>query len=194
MSCGAGPSFEYLLWLCSSFRPPNGGTGVSDGHGDQRDADSTDGKSTDAVPTEHKRRKVIVPNGVLTGFAIPALVAPLVDHTYVTSSHGHGWLCHGRAVGGHQICSGEGNTAQADCLSQPNSEAGVSYGKAGVCHQMANRILFPSGQTVSGARGYLLSIFFYGVYGIDLATLRHYSPVGFPWPELSFCQNNHAHT
>ena len=134
-----------------------------------------------------------MPSGALTGFAIPALVAPFWDHTYVTSSHGHAWRCNGRSVGGGQICSGQGNTALAHCLAQPNADAGVSYGKAGVCHQMANRILFPSGQMVSGASGYRLSIFIYGVYGLDLATLQHYSPVGLPWPELNFCQGNHAH-
>jgi hypothetical protein len=102
---------------------------------------------------------------------LPALAAPFWDHIYVTSSHGHVWPCRGRSLGGLQICAGVGNTDQADCLSQPNSEAGVSFGKTGVCHQMANRILLPSGLTVSSSHGYRLSTFAYGVYGLDLATL-----------------------
>lgn len=134
-----------------------------------------------------------MPNGTLTGFAIPALIAPFWDHTYVTSSHGHVWPCWGRAAGGTQICSGSGNTYEADCLSQPNSEAGILYAKTGVCHQTANRILLPAGQMVSGASGYRLSIFVYGVYGRDLATLGNFSPSSFPWPELQFCRANHVH-
>lgn len=134
-----------------------------------------------------------MPSGTLTAFGMPAMIAPFWDHTYVTSSAGHVWPCWGRSAGGSQICSGVGNTDQAACLAQPNFDAGINYGKTGVCHQMANRILFPARQMVSAAKGYRASIFVFGVYGLDLGTLQHYSPVHKPWQELLFCQTNHTH-
>jgi hypothetical protein len=94
-----------------------------------------------------------MPMGSVSGYALKIPLVP-AEHTYVESSHGHVWPCFGRSAGGRQVCAGAGNTAQADCLSQPNSEAGIVYGGTGVCHQAANRILLPSGQTVSGASGY----------------------------------------
>jgi hypothetical protein len=87
------------------------------------------------------------------------------DHTYVTSSDGYVWPCWGRSSGGRRISSGNGSSAQANCLSQTHSHAGIIYGVTGVCHQTANRILWPSRTTVSGALGYEASTFFYGVYG-----------------------------
>ena len=85
-----------------------------------------------------------MPLGMLTGFAIRVVALPIWDHTYVTSSHGHAWGCFGRSAGGTQIGSAVGNFDQADCLSQPNAQAGIGYGSIGVCHQAANRILFPA--------------------------------------------------
>jgi hypothetical protein len=134
-----------------------------------------------------------MPSGTLTGYAIKISALPWWDHTYVTSSQGHAWGCWGRSAGGTQICSGVGNTDQADCLSQPNSQAGISYGTTGVCHQTANRILFNAGQMVSGARGYRASVFIWGVYGKDPASGQHYSPPTSPWPELHHCSTNHTH-
>jgi hypothetical protein len=73
------------------------------------------------------------------------------------------------------ICSGIGDSSIADCLSQPNSHAGIRYLITGVCHQTANRILHPAGFTVAGTQGYLVSHLAYGTYGLGR------------WPELSRC-------
>jgi hypothetical protein len=131
--------------------------------------------------------------GTLTGYAISIAALPMWDHTYVTSSHGHVWGCWGRSRGGTVFCSGGGNIDKANCLSQPASQAGISYGNTGVCHQTANRILLEAGQMVSGARGYRASVFMWGVYSKEPSTGRHYSPPSFPWPELSVCNATHVH-
>ena len=100
----------------------------------------------------------------LNGFAI--VISWLgADHTYVTSSDGYVWPCWGRSSGGRMISSGNGSSAQANCLSQTDSHAGIIYGVTGVCHQTANRILWPSRTTVSRASGYWASTLLYGVYG-----------------------------
>lgn len=133
-----------------------------------------------------------MPNGRLSGYAIK-IAGLRADHTYVTSSDGHVWPCWGRFAGGNLICDGKGNTDQADCLSQPNSQAGIVYGVTGVCHQTANRILLPAGEYVSAASGYRASVFAWGVFGRDIISRRHYSPAHNPWPELSACLANHLH-
>ena len=115
------------------------------------------------------------------------------DHTYVISSAGHSWGCFGRSAGGTALSSGPGNYATADCLSNPNAESGLVFASSGVCHQAANRILFPAGLTVSAARGARFSIFMYGVYGVDLVTHSEYSPTLNPWPELVTCNALHSH-
>jgi len=100
----------------------------------------------------------------LNGFAI--VISWLgADHTYVTSSDGYVWPCWGRSSGGRMISSGNGSSAQANCLSQTDSHAGIIYGVTGVCHQTANRILWPSRTTVSSSSGYWVSTLLYGVYG-----------------------------
>lgn len=101
---------------------------------------------------------------VLNGWALNSWYG--IDHTYVTSSDGHIWKCWGRSSGGNLICSGEGNSRQADCISQNKSHAGLIYGITGVCHQTANRILFPAGCIVSSAKNYWITSFIYGTYGI----------------------------
>src|SRR5690242_17238200 len=95
----------------------------------------------------------------LEGYAIRAIALPYGDHTYVRSALGHAWGCWGRSSGGSLICSGTGDWQIADCLSQPNSEAGIRYTRTGVCHQTANRILWPAKIIVSGARGFRASSF-----------------------------------
>lgn len=87
------------------------------------------------------------------------------DHTYVTSSDGYAWPCWGRQSGGRMICSGTGSSNQANCISQTDSYAGIIYGVTGVCHQTANRILYPARVVVSNASGYWASIILYGTYG-----------------------------
>jgi len=117
-----------------------------------------------------------VPLATLEAWAVPLQAAPTFDHTYVTSSCGLRWRCWGRDNGGKLLNGRSGNSIVADCLSQPNSEAGIDYGITGVCHQTANRILYPAGQiTVAGSGGFPLSVFVYGVYGIG------------GWPQLQTC-------
>ena len=50
----------------------------------------------------------------------------------------------------------------------------------GVCHQIANRILYPAGILVDQARGYNRSFRFYDDYGADLG-------LGAYWPQLARC-------
>ncbi|MGB9928515.1 MAG: hypothetical protein ACPK85_08935 [Methanosarcina sp.] len=93
------------------------------------------------------------------------------DHTYVTSDKpSHAWPCWGRESGGKEICRGYGKFQVANCISQAlplmkPGTAGIIYGVTGVCHQTANRILYPAGVTVSKAGGYWLSTVVYGIYG-----------------------------
>lgn len=116
---------------------------------------------------------------VLDGFAIPAAVlGQLWDHTYVGSSCGLLWGCFGRSSGGTSLCSAAGNSIMADCLSQVGSRAGIRYGRTGVCHQASNRILYatrPQPATVSLCRGYQISFYAYGDYGLRA------------WPERLRC-------
>jgi hypothetical protein len=51
------------------------------------------------------------------------------------------------------------------CAEHLNSPAGIVYGRSGVCHQAANRILHPAGLTVAGSGGYATSVFVFGAYG-----------------------------
>jgi len=91
---------------------------------------------------------------------------PGADHTYVTSDNPHFvWSCFGEPSGGTLICQGFGDSSIANCLSRPNSEAGIKYGITGVCHQAANRILYPGEVVVSFAQGYWASFYLYGTYG-----------------------------
>jgi hypothetical protein len=133
-----------------------------------------------------------MPTGTLMGYAL-MIIGNVADHTYVVSSHGQIWPCHGRSTGGTLICRGTGNTAEAACLSQTNGQAGIVYGITGVCHQTANRILLPSGQTVSRAHGYRGSCYMWGTYGLEITTGRCYSPPSNPWPELQTCRTTHTH-
>jgi hypothetical protein len=132
-----------------------------------------------------------MPVGTLAGMAVPTLVG-LLDHTYVVSDQGHRWRCWGRDFGGGMICSAHGNVLEADCLSQVDSEAGIVYGKTGVCHQSANRILYPARLVVTSARGAGLSMFAWGFYGLS-STGDHYDPLDNPWPELVRCRATHQH-
>ena len=129
--------------------------------------------------------------GLLAGYALP-MPGQLTEHTYAVSGHNHTWPCRGRSQGGRRVCSGMGNTSEADCLAQPNSQAGIAYLTTGVCHQIANRILYPAGVMVSSALGARASFRWWGIYGLERGTLRHYSPSSLPWPELLSCRG-HSH-
>ena len=122
--------------------------------------------------------------GIITGYAIKMRGMP-ADHTYVRSDAGHVWPCWGRSANGRPICDGLAELDDADCLSRVNSDAGIRYGWTGVCHQTANRILYPSGATVDEAAGYLGSVFAWGTYG--RRGMRFYSPPSRPWPRLVKC-------
>ncbi|MDQ7789978.1 MAG: hypothetical protein RDU41_07995 [Clostridia bacterium] len=98
-------------------------------------------------------------------YAWASYMNPLMEHAYVTSSAGHRWPCFGGTDRGRPIGSGLGHPEVAQCLSLPDSEAGINYGLTGVCHQAANRILWPAKVLVSQARSYNLSVMIYGAYG-----------------------------
>jgi|SRR5579864_7170236 len=118
-----------------------------------------------------------VPSAVLAGWAMPALNMRIWDHTYVTSSCGLKWGCWGRDGGASPppLDAANGSSIVADCLSQPNSQAGIVYWFTGVCHQTANRILHPAKITTFGCRGFDVSVFTWGTYGIGR------------WPEKARC-------
>jgi hypothetical protein len=106
--------------------------------------------------------------GTLVAMHYPTVLAlGAADHTYVMcSTGGKAWACWGNKTGGSFLRSGSGSTNQADAIAEPNEHAGVTcYLINGVCHQAANRILFPAGIFVTGARGYGLSSVIYGTYG-----------------------------
>lgn len=89
-----------------------------------------------------------------------------------------------------------GDLALAQCLVQANADSQHSrpargtifvYGRDGVCHQLANQVLYATGivgvqpMTVRGARGYAASIFLYGTYGRQhLAWVNKISACGAP--------------
>lgn len=100
------------------------------------------------------------------------------------------WFCwgdfHQRGSSAHLpdgwLGSGAGDIAWARCLCEPNAPSDTNestygtiehYGIDGVCHQLANQVLWATGLggakplTVSKARGYGLSTFFYGTYGLQ---------------------------
>jgi hypothetical protein len=116
-----------------------------------------------------------VSSATLEAWAVPLVAPSVFDHTYVVSSCGLRWGCHGRSAGGALLRSRIGNSAIADCLAGPNGEAGIRYLRTGVCHQIANRILHPAGITVAGCGGYAISVSLWGQTGPR------------PWPELQAC-------
>jgi hypothetical protein len=116
-----------------------------------------------------------VSSATLEAWTIPVVGTAGPDHTYAVSSCGLRWGCRGRSVGGILLRSASGSSAIADCLAQSNGLAGIKYGRTGVCHQIANRILHSAGITVAGCGGYTASVFLFGVYGWP------------PWPELQAC-------
>ena len=78
--------------------------------------------------------------------------------------------------------SQSGDLALAQCLVQANADSRTApaargtifvYGVDGVCHQLANQVLYATGVggtaplTVRLARGYMASTFIYGTYGLQ---------------------------
>lgn len=102
------------------------------------------------------------------------------------------WFCWGsyHPIGGIPgnptgfLGSQKGNLPFATCLVAPNADSRTvpaargtifTYGVDGVCHQLANQVLYATGVgatsplTVRGARGYVASTFLYGTYGLQTA-------------------------
>ncbi len=102
------------------------------------------------------------------------------------------WFCWGsyHPVGGTpvnptgKLGSQKGNPTFATCLVMQNADSRTVpaargtifvYGVDGVCHQLANQVLYSTGtggkapMTVHGARGYVASSFVYGTYGLQHA-------------------------
>lgn len=133
----------------------------------------------------------------LFSWATPAFInnAPM-DHTWVTtydirktvynnisqviSAGEHAWYCWGNFhPTGKFLGSKSGNLQFARCLVASNSSSNsnppacgtiFTYGIDGVCHQLANQVLYATGPaplTVSKARWYLVSTFLYGTYGLQ---------------------------
>ena len=96
----------------------------------------------------------------------------LLDHTSVGRCDGYGpWRCPGPGGGtaevGRKISAGHMEGSVAQCLSEPDSTAEIVYGINGVCHQMANRILYPTCTSVWGAHGFWATFLIYGNIGPD---------------------------
>ena len=120
--------------------------------------------------------------GVLQWHAKPAFFNGnrMADHTSVSCAMNPGrlWVCQGTPPSGPVMAAAPGSTAMADCISTPAAVLGIRdlggilYGVTGVCHQVANRILFPSGLIVNAARGYRLSSAAFGRFGLNLGFVR----------------------
>jgi hypothetical protein len=119
-------------------------------------------------------------------------VTPYNPITAVIAAGANDWFCwgsfHDKGDSTHHpggsLGSATGNLAMAKCLCTPNLPSGTdhstcgsiyTYGIDGVCHQLANQILWASGSggttplTVAKARGYVASTFLYGTYGLQHA-------------------------
>jgi hypothetical protein len=106
----------------------------------------------------------------------------------VLSAGEHYWYSWGsfHAKGGTPVsadgflASGGADLLYASCLCRPDVDSIIdpaargtifNYGRDGVCHQLSNQILWPTGRggatpaTVNRARGYWLSIAIFGTYG-----------------------------
>ena len=106
--------------------------------------------------------------GTLIAMHYPTTLAlGAADHTYVRcGTGGKSWSCWGEKTGGKVLRSAAGSTLRADTIATPNERARITcYLVNGVCHQAANRILFPAAITVTGARGYGVSEALFGAYG-----------------------------
>jgi nucleoid DNA-binding protein len=135
---------------------------------------------------------------LLFAWAWPAYVneSPL-DHTWITTFDLNGrpdkversrrnglyWYCYGDLrLKGQKLAFKAGSASIASCLVQPNIRSQESraargtifkYGWHGVCHQVANQVLFSTATkgpaiTVKKARGYWSSTSIYGTYGRNI--------------------------
>lgn len=93
----------------------------------------------------------------------------------------------GKQVTGRELSSAPGESKKATCMGGKPGEffgiptyAGIIYGVHGVCHQMANRLLLTSGQTVAKADGFALSSANYGTYGTRVPPFVWSAAILFP--------------
>lgn len=108
--------------------------------------------------------------GTLVAKRYPAKIPPVgkvADHTYVECGTGKkGWKCFGGKSGGSAFRQGHGSTKQANRIGGSDEDGGLRcYLINGVCHQAANRTLYPASITVEGARGYGVSQAMFSTYG-----------------------------
>ncbi|MCD0247120.1 hypothetical protein JWH11_17400 [Xanthomonas melonis] len=112
--------------------------------------------------------------GTLQVCCYPTTIAlNLADHTYVSCGSGaFAWGCWGGKQGGTVVDVGNGSTLRAEKIAEPDERAGIThYLVNGVCHQAANRILKPADIVAENARGYLLSVALFHIYGRESAGL-----------------------
>lgn len=103
----------------------------------------------------------------VTTFPAPAPCPPPKDYWYCWG------ICHatGPGTNARLLTSGPGDLRIASCICTPNDPkayGGINlYGIEGVCHQVANRVLYASQplQTVQGSHLYWLSHLLFGAYG-----------------------------
>lgn len=91
--------------------------------------------------------------------------APECHHTYVEVDDVAYSIVGGRSEGGELMFETLGNAFRSTCFAV-DSDCEVRFRWNGTCHQHSNRVLYPSGQTVAAAGGYILSSAIYGTYGI----------------------------
>lgn len=119
-----------------------------------------------------------------------ARVTPYSSIEEVATAGESYWYCWGsfHAAGGTPnnptgfLGQQSGNLALAQCLVDPNADSRTvpaargtifTYGVDGVCHQLANQVLYATGTggaaplTVCEARGYMASVFIYKKYGLQ---------------------------
>lgn len=136
--------------------------------------------------------------------------SPYPNIQAVVSAGQYYWYCWGafHAKGGTPgnadgfLGQQSGDLALAQCLVAANADSQVvpaargtiyTYGVDGVCHQLANQVLYATGiggaapLTVSGARGYMASAYIYGTYGGQHAAWANkIASCGGPRPRIAF--------
>ncbi|MBP6304184.1 MAG: hypothetical protein KA501_12470 [Bacteroidia bacterium] len=152
------------------------------------------------TPEKAEEKKAVVSDSVgkLYAWANPLSVTKYLDHTWVTTTSSvdacppapdfwYCWgICHMTAPNNPAataLGNQEGNISLAKCIALANdtasnvdTHAGITgfYAFRGVCHQVANRVLYATGSatkpplTVKNCKGYALSHFLYGTYGRGL--------------------------
>lgn len=140
------------------------------------------------------------PSNTLYAWVHPLAIDPKLDHTWVTNyapppvfdtpgdlpAGALYWYCWGSyhpagqgGTGPNQpggIGEAPGDLALSSCICTPNDATAHGsifvYGIDGVCHQLANQVLYSTGPgsgsgplTVKNARGYGISSWLYGTYG-----------------------------